>query len=340
MPLYAVLIAASLWLSLESHMKPILALSATAGLALATFVLGGLLFAPFHQHYVALFSSIDEVQAPTVPEEWLLHLGGLLLLVGLGVSWLAIQRRGHLMSVSPTRQYLLTAGAVAASVALVLYVTQRLDELPMNGIGPIVVAGAAVVLAGWYVASRSRPEGVVYLGGGIVLVSLFAIAWSGWGVLAAGIGIAILGVVLWIWPDRTEYRFAGLLIAAAGCAVAGLELVYVVDDLFSDPVYYRMNSMFKIYNEIWMLLAIAGAALCGRIFSAAFGDDPDPLPEQIRPGSCTDDYCEDTHPGSKNPHGNSVGYRGLVRHSAWTRVPRTGHRTASRPALRQSSGPA
>lgn len=298
-PLYAALVAASIWMALEASSRSMTSLAVTAALSLATFLAGALFFLPFHRHYVALFSSVDQVRSPTLPEEWLLHVGGLLALCGIGVSGLAIRQGGHLTSVSLYRQLTLAIGGGITCAILAVYVARRLTVLPMHGIEALLVAIVAVLLSGWYIASRSRPETAVYLAGVVALVSLATIAWSGWGVLAGGAGIALLGAVMWFWPEQREIRFTGLLISAAGCAIAGLEVVFVVDDLAPDPLYYRMNSMFKIYNEIWILLAIAAAALTSKVIATALRDDLKPVNAEVAVGACSDDFCQDAHPGSR-----------------------------------------
>ncbi|MGD9711250.1 MAG: DUF2298 domain-containing protein [Thermomicrobiales bacterium] len=297
-PLYAVLIAASIWMAVEFRLTPLATVIACALAALATLLAAALLFLPFHRRYVALFSSIDNVRAPTAPDEWLLHLGGLLLLSGMGLLWLVIRPSPTQMAVSLRRQALLTVGAILAAISVALYVVLRLDASPFQNWGTLVVSWAAIALAGAYIASRSQARTMVYLAGIIVLAASIAIAWSGWEVLAAGIGIALLGATLWVWPGAQTHRFTGLLIAAAGSAVAGLELFYVVDDLSPDPVFYRMNTMFKIYNEVWIVLGIASAALAARLIAAAL-HEPDSAEPAISSSGCTVDFCPDAAPPAR-----------------------------------------
>ena len=55
-------------------------------------------------------------------------------------------------------------------------------------------------------------------------------------------------------------RFVCLLAAAGFFTAAGTEIVVVADDLIGTAAY-RMNTVFKFYNQVWVLLSLAGAAL-------------------------------------------------------------------------------
>jgi uncharacterized membrane protein len=61
-------------------------------------------------------------------------------------------------------------------------------------------------------------------------------------------------------------RYTGLLIAAGGFAAGGVEVVYVVDDLQSLEDWYRMNTLFKVYNEVWIVFGLAASALIGAVW--------------------------------------------------------------------------
>ena len=80
-----------------------------------------------------------------------------------------------------------------------------------------------------------------------------------------------LGLLLWFIGQSVAERFLGALIAAAFLIVAGVELVFLADDLVFDPVWYRMNTVFKFYNQIWSLLAISAATLFTYMIVIGFG---------------------------------------------------------------------
>jgi uncharacterized membrane protein len=78
--------------------------------------------------------------------------------------------------------------------------------------------------------------------------------------LATALGYAGAGAAVWLSSERRALAFTGAMVAAASLIVAGVELVYLVDDLSGGPAY-RMNTVFKFYNQVWVLLALAGACL-------------------------------------------------------------------------------
>ena len=51
--------------------------------------------------------------------------------------------------------------------------------------------------------------------------------------------------------------------------MAGTELVFLADDLVTDPIWYRMNTIFKFYNQVWVLLALGAATLIALMLDGA-----------------------------------------------------------------------
>jgi len=99
-------------------------------------------------------------------------------------------------------------------------------------------------------------------------------AWSGIAALVIGsllapadlAGAALLAVLVavalraaWTRPIAAE-RFGWLLIAAGIALVLGPELLYVRDE-FDDSALFRMNTVFKLGYQAWILLAIMAACL-------------------------------------------------------------------------------
>jgi uncharacterized membrane protein len=91
-------------------------------------------------------------------------------------------------------------------------------------------------------------------------IALTAGVLSGRPVLGLALGLALAATVGWLLLVRPAERFVFLLLVAAFFVVAGVEIVVVADDLI-DTVAYRMNTVFKFYNQVWVLLAIAFAVL-------------------------------------------------------------------------------
>lgn len=81
-------------------------------------------------------------------------------------------------------------------------------------------------------------------------------------VLALYLGIGLSAVIVWIGLERQSARFVAALIAGATLLGAALELVYLVDDL-DGSMWYRMNTVFKFYNQIWNLLGISCGVIVG-----------------------------------------------------------------------------
>jgi uncharacterized membrane protein len=80
--------------------------------------------------------------------------------------------------------------------------------------------------------------------------------------LALYLGIGLSAVIVWVGLERQSARFIAALIAGATLLGAALELVYLVDDLDGSR-WYRMNTIFKFYNQIWNLLGISCGVIVG-----------------------------------------------------------------------------
>ncbi|MER3485741.1 MAG: hypothetical protein C4345_07045, partial [Chloroflexota bacterium] len=84
-PVYAALTVVAISMAYRSVPAWSLRLSLTAMTAGAVGLGAYLLFLPFHQHFVTLFSAIGRTRAPSDFWQVLNHLGGLLAIVGLGL---------------------------------------------------------------------------------------------------------------------------------------------------------------------------------------------------------------------------------------------------------------
>ncbi len=81
-------------------------------------------------------------------------------------------------------------------------------------------------------------------------------------VLGLYLGIGLSAVIVWIGLERQSARFVAALIAGATLLGAVLEIIYLVDDLDGSR-WYRMNTIFKFYNQIWNLLGISCGVIVG-----------------------------------------------------------------------------
>jgi YYY domain-containing protein len=261
-PVYAALTAAAVVMATAQIASWRRRLVVSAIIAAATLLAAYALFLPFHRHFVALFGSLALVHDPTDLLQFLTHLGGLLLVAATGLTVLLLRRRGTdaLTSLWPW----VALGAIVLGIAAV-----------SSAASPaILTAGALLLTAGiagpplgaaWLLTtdgdrgSRWQP---LLLQGAVLLGTLVAVAAILHGRAVFGLLFLLGGAagVGWLRMPRGAERFVCLLVAAAAFTAAGVELVVVADDLIESPAY-RMNTVFKFYNQVWVLLSLAGAAL-------------------------------------------------------------------------------
>jgi len=265
-PTYAALGAASLFAAAAGAR-----LAPRLGLALGATALLGLLayasFLPFHQHYVALFGSLARVQEPTAFGQVVSHLGGLLAIVAVGLVVALLPDRGRVPW--PVRSPVLVLAAVLLFSLRVIVGTTDPGLAVLLGAATVAVSAFALAGAAWSAATDRNgaarwPTALIAVGAGLVLAALVA----GWVTLGAFLAAALGGAALWLLGRSAAARFVGLLVAAAGGVAAGTELVVVADDLIGSD-WYRMNTVFKFYNQVWVLLALAGAALLAQMVEQA-----------------------------------------------------------------------
>lgn len=239
------------------------------------FVLGvttWLLILPFTSHYVALFGEIATVRDRTPLLAIESHLGGQILLMTLGIQALVASGLRF-----PRRSITPYAVASIYLVVIFLFMQSGSNEGSENwnraGEGGMV----AVVVGMWIIAAwsatRARTEfGMHPAALKTLLVEVAAITVGLLAldrlVLALYLGIGLSAAILWFSLRRPSERFLVALIAGGSLLGASLELVYLVDDL-SGGDWYRMNTIFKFYNEIWNLFGIATGVLAGHAVWAA-----------------------------------------------------------------------
>ena len=236
-------------------------------------VIGILAFAsvlPFYLKFVALFSSLGRTREPTSFWQEMLHFGGLLAIVIVGMTALFCSGarggwRTWLQPLIPT-----------LGVSFLLVFAAILDR-PTDGetaglqIGDVIILGLIAVLtlllsaAAWSRGNSLGGSNAIMNGRRLVIAAfaLVAIGAAAIGQPVFGIGAAVVGAgaFAYLFLPGTAPRMLGLMVAAGGGVVAALEIVYLVDNLDGDPVSYRMNTVFKFYNQSWVLLTLAGAGL-------------------------------------------------------------------------------
>jgi uncharacterized membrane protein len=110
----------------------------------------------------------------------------------------------------------------------------------LNGTRPWMLATVLTTAFIAGVASPSRPAAAV----------------------AGAVAVVAISCALPSW--RHPYRFLPWSFVAVACAtVVGVEILYIADDLRGSP-WERMNTVFKFYLQVWILLAIGCAMLLAK----------------------------------------------------------------------------
>lgn len=281
---YGALFAASVLMATRLLKWLALRLAVAVGVVGITGAAAYGLFLPFFMHYVALFGSIQRVKAHTSMGDFTSHIGIFLGIIGLGAIALIVERDGATLPYL-VRDPVIGLGAVGG-LLLLAFVGRYVGVLTpkTTGIAVVVVVAAALltVIAPALNPERSRAEQLAVIAPLFGILVGLTIAF----IVGATLGLAIvfgsLGGFIWFSDRRLEVRMTGLLIAAGSFVAAGVDIVFLVDDLASDPYWYRMNSVFKFYNQVWTLMAIASAVLLARLIRNALSPesivvaDPDP----------------------------------------------------------------
>ncbi len=272
-PLYAALVLTALAMLHQQQKNLVRQVLGTLSNALVVLIIAFVGFKPFHDHFSALFSSVARVRTGTDIGEFGLHLFGLITLIALGLAGHDFHRRrsAPLRIGIPGGMPLMMAGMVG--MATMMVAMRELPALPAPLLSTVGIALGSLGAIALILLSRFSRSFTVYMTlaalGGLLLL----IAMRGWLVLAASVAVAAIGALIWISRSPAAMRFTGLLIAAAGFAAAGVEIVYLVDDLQSLEDWYRMNTIFKIYNGVWITLSVAAAGLVGSLWFRSTSQD-------------------------------------------------------------------
>ena len=259
-PVYAALAVVSLVTgALTSPRTPRAYLRAAAQVLV---VLGGayLLFLPFHRHFVALFSQVALVHDPTDLLQFLTHFGAFVAVGAIGLTALLVPQ-----SASADRFAWPVASIALSIVGVVILARAETAGGALAG-EVLVLAGLAgpPIVAALRRAARSESPTLLSR-----VAALCAMVGALGGVLSLVSGRPVLGLMLaltaaagagWLSLPGVAERFLCLLLAAAFGVAGGVEVVVVADDLIGTD-WYRMNTIFKFYNQVWILLAVSCAVL-------------------------------------------------------------------------------
>lgn len=265
-PVYAVLMIAAVFLWTAPFHSPLFRIVMTVLISGSTGLLGYVMFKPFHDHFIALFDTLGRVTRGTDLGQFTLHFGGL-----LGILALAMFTSGLLSWSAVAKRWRNTAVAVFV-LALILAIAAQvwrpqLQAFPSGSTETIVLS---LIAAGALVMILLRAQTDPYIAAVVVIIAVIGMAWLvalGWPVLALGLLLAACGALTFFaFADRSA-SFYGLVLAAAGSIIAGVELVFVVDDLATLPAWYRMNTVFKLYYQVWTMLSLLAAVTLAVLIS-------------------------------------------------------------------------
>ena len=223
------------------------------GMAIAYLGLAFGFFLPFFRAYVNVGASGPGwVRAGDPLGSWLLMWGTLGFVVASGLAFFAYRAGG------PHAQRALArvpgGGGVARWVGISL---RRFERLPRV----------------WYLHRLVvKQPTVAYLLGVASVPTLLAIALAGWvldrQVFALCVALLAMGLpLLWERPrELDEGATYGVLLAVTGLAIlAGTQVVYLKDFLQGGD-WYRMNTLFKFFIQVWVLWGVAGAIFVARLW--------------------------------------------------------------------------
>lgn len=269
MPMYAAVTAVGIATATVSVPRLSRRLALIVATVLAVGLLAYLVALPFTLRYVALFSSLGTVtdRSPLLSIES--HLGMQLLLVTLGMAGLAVM--GSRRSVAFVVRYeVIGLGLLAVSLLIQWFGNNNDPTLEDIGASLVViVTGAIWIVAAWLVTIGRADFSLHPVAIKTILIEVMAmvivLTLLDRHTLALYLGIGVSAAMMWFALRGAASRFVAMLIAAGTLLGAALELVYLVDDL-TGTSWYRMNTIFKFYNQIWNLLGIATAVLAGYAF--------------------------------------------------------------------------
>ena len=203
------------------------------------FLIGYAAFLPYHLYYETFFSSIERTTNTTPLWQFLAITGLFVFAIGSFYLW---QLRGVLTS---------TLSAIRPTFDSLVDTLSERRANPAFQVGPWTLLALIVsALAAGYVLTALAYG---YGAGGTMI---FAIA------LVALIAAAVLRVLANPGRETPVTLFVSLMAGTALALVLGLDVFRVEGDI------ERMNSVFKFYMQVWVLLALAAAFMVWRLFGS------------------------------------------------------------------------
>ena len=224
--------------------------------AVLIFVIGFVVFLPYHLNYETAFSSVEATTNQTVLWQFLLIAGLFVFAIGSFV-------------VNESRGWLLDLGRI------VWRPFAKLVEVPERHGGPEVERIHHKWMAVVRIALVALGLGAIGL---VVVLKLVEITGSTTPFVFALVVLALASAVRIVFSPRLDAPqtvFALLLALTAFCVVIGVDVYRVEGDID------RMNTVFKFYLQVWVLLALASAYMLWRLWHGRRGS-LDTLPKWKR----------------------------------------------------------
>jgi len=204
------------------------------------FLIGQLVFLPYHLNYETAFSSLESTTNQTVLWQFLLIAGLFVFVIGSFV-------------VNESRGWLLDLGRIVWRPFSKLVEAPDADRTQRKWIGVVRTALVALGLGAIGLVVVLKPVEIT----GSTTPFVFAIV-----VLALATAVRI---VFSSRLDAPQTVFALLLALTAFCVVIGVDVYRVEGDID------RMNTVFKFYLQVWVLLALASAYMLWRLWHGRIG---------------------------------------------------------------------
>ena len=214
--------------------------------AVLIFVIGFVVFLPYHLNYETAFSSIESTTNQTVLWQFLLIAGLFVFSIG---SFVVNEARGWLLNLA----------------RIVWHPFSKLVEAPQRDSSSDVerthrkrigVVRTALVALGLCAI------------GLVVVLKLVEITGSTMPFVFAFVVLVLATAVRIVFSSRLDAPqtvFALLLALTAFCVVIGVDIYRVEGDID------RMNTVFKFYLQVWVLLALASAYMLWRLWQGRSG---------------------------------------------------------------------
>ena len=239
--------------------------------ALIVYAAGAYLFyLPFFASYVNVGASgVGLVRVPDKPGEWLLIWGFF--------GFIALTWTVYAVAQPVQRRHSPVSGDVRMPTSLERILSlgfRQFDRLPR-----LVYLHRLLV----------RRASLAYLGG-----IAFLLLTIGGGIAAMAMGHIVLGlcliplafVALLLWQRGANADpgalFIALLITVALSVLAGTQVVYLRDFLQGGD-WYRMNTLFKFFSQVWVLLGLATAIALPRMWRNVTGRERSGSEDAARP---------------------------------------------------------